>query len=116
MPATRAGAPRESSRMGAGMPRPPSWPWAPRITMTAPTGPPSVVGASRCGAEASVIHVSVLAAALQRLEFLCEFLYDWWHIIGRPGVVIGLPLDRRRRRASTWTVERADQVGDVKIP
>jgi hypothetical protein len=40
--------------------------------MTGPTGPPSVVGASRCGAEASVIHDSVLAVELRRFRLFAE--------------------------------------------
>src|SRR5947207_6553299 len=71
------------------MTRSPSLSSAPPMTMTGPTGPPSVVGASRCGAEASVIHDSVLAAVLRRGEFFCEFLYDWCHIVGGPLFAIG---------------------------
>src|SRR5207302_3397513 len=65
------------------MTRSPSLSSAPPMTMTGPTGPPSVVGASRCGAEASVIHDSVLAAVLRRFEFFCEFFYAWCHIVRR---------------------------------
>jgi len=54
-------------------------------------GPPSVVGASRCGAEASVIHDSVLAAVLRRREFFCEFLYACCHIVRRPVFASGSP-------------------------
>src|SRR5256885_1739096 len=61
----------------ARMTRSPSLSSAPPMTMTGPTGPPSVVGASRCGAEASVIHDSVLAAVFRRFEVFCEFLFAW---------------------------------------
>src|SRR5438132_2167717 len=83
MTAIRAGSPPASSTKRERMTRSPSLSSAPPMTMTGPTGPPSVVGASRCGAEASVIHDSVLAAVLRRLESFCEFLYAWYHIVRR---------------------------------
>src|SRR2546430_4038208 len=81
MTAMRAWSPPASSTKRERMTRSPSLSSAPPMTMTGPTGPPSVVGASRCGAEASVIHDSVLAAVLRRLESFCEFLYAWCHIV-----------------------------------
>src|SRR2546430_14372591 len=83
MTAMRAWSPPASSTKRERMTRSPSLSSAPPMTMTGPTGPPSVVGASRCGAEASVIHDSVLAAVLRRFESFCEFLYAWCHIVRR---------------------------------
>src|SRR5438067_4466242 len=96
MTAIRAWSPPASSTKRARMTRSPSLSSAPPITMPAPTGPPSVVGASRCGAEASVIHDSVLAAVLRRFEFFCEFLYAGCHIVRRRYL-------RSAHRRSAWT-------------
>jgi hypothetical protein len=46
------------------------------MTMTGPTGPPAMVGASRCGAEASVIHDSLPAVVFRRFGYFCGSLYD----------------------------------------
>src|SRR5438093_7166721 len=48
------------------MTRSPNLSSAPPMTITGPTGPPSVAGASRSGVDASVIHVSVPAFELPR--------------------------------------------------
>src|SRR5439155_12738468 len=66
------------------MTRSPSLSSAPPMTITGPTGPPSVVGASRSGVDASVTHVSVPAFELRRVATFCGILYDEYHILASP--------------------------------
>src|SRR3989442_15668734 len=91
------------------MTRSPSLSSAPPMTIPGPTGPPSVVGASRTGIDASVIHVSVPAFELRRAAVFCGILYDECHLFALPrvaswkGSLACIP-----RTISTWSLgERA---------
>src|SRR5438105_2726591 len=89
------------------MTRSPSLSSAPPMTITGPTGPPSVVGASRSGIDASVIPVSVPAFELRRYTAFCGTLYDWCHIcasskVGEPERQWGVaPMDH-----TGWVTQR----------
>src|SRR5205809_78433 len=99
------------------MTRSPSLSSAPPMTITGPTGPPSVVGASRSGVDASVIHVSVPAFQLPRhaaflRNLICSLSHcrvaQNSHLEGSPvlhsteriGCVAQRPRDLRRARQS----------------
>src|SRR2546428_7658986 len=80
MTAMCAWAPPASWTKRDRMTRSPSLSSAPPITITGPTGPPSVVGASRNGVDASVIHDSVPAFQFGRCAVSYRNLYPHCHI------------------------------------